>query len=271
MNKLDTDKNKKSLPLFGEKQKIGIVLSGGGIRGISHLGILKAFKDKKIPIHHITGTSAGAIVGALYANKIDPYEALQIFQNTRLLKLLKVAIGKPGLLNLESSYNLFKEYIPHDSFEKLSIKLTITATNFYNGKLQYFSEGDQLIKKMLASSCVPGVFNPIYINNNLYVDGGVLNNFPVEPLLNNCDIIIGSSCNHLPEISAPRGLKHILERTATLSINHDLEEKCKCINLLIEPKNLGEIGIFDIARAEEIYWIAHEEALKKLSALPLTS
>ncbi|RRN76134.1 patatin, partial [Pseudoxanthomonas sp. SGD-10] len=172
----------KTPTIIDKNKKVGLVLSGGGIRGIAHLGILKAFKDKNIPLYHITGTSAGAIAGALYANQVDPYEALQIFQNTKLLKLLKLAVGKPGLLNLESAYGLFKQYIPHDSFEALSIKLTITATNFNNGKLQYFNGGDQLIKKILASSCIPGVFNPIYIDHNLYVDGGVLNNFPVEPL-----------------------------------------------------------------------------------------
>lgn len=207
--------------------KIGLVLSGGGIRGIAHLGVLKALKEKNIAITHITGTSAGAIAGALYANQVDPYDALKIFQNTRLLRLLKLAFGKPALLNLESSYKLFREYLPHDSFEQLKIPLTITATNFNNGKLAYFSHGENLIKKVLASCCIPGVFTPIVIDDNFYVDGGVLNNFPVEPLLSKCDYIIGSSCNHLSPIGGIRGIKHILERTATLSVNHDIEEKIK--------------------------------------------
>ena len=244
--------------------KIGIVLSGGGIRGIAHLGVLKALKEKNIALCHISGTSAGAIAGALYANLVDPFEALTIFRNTKLLRLLKLAYGRPGLLNLESSYKLFKTYLPHDSFEELKIPLTITATNFGTGKLTYFNSGDELIKKMLASSCIPGVFNPIAIDGNLYVDGGVLNNFPVEPLLNNCDYIIGSSCNHLSPITQVRSIKHILERTATLSVNHDVEEKLKKVDLLIEPENLGNIGLFDIHRSEEIYWIAHENALKKI-------
>lgn len=251
--------------------KIGLVLSGGGVRGIAHLGILKALKEKNIQITHITGTSAGAIAGALYANLVDPYDALKIFQNTRLLRLLKLAYGKPALLNLESSYKLFKEYLPHDSFDELNMRLTITATNFNNGKLTYFHEGGQLIRKVLASCCIPGVFNPIAIDNYLYVDGGVLNNFPVEPLLTDCDYIIGSSCNHLPPIKQIRSIKHILERTATLSVNHDVEEKTKKVDLLIEPENLGSIGIFEIQRAEEIYWIAHESALKKITEAGLTS
>jgi NTE family protein len=243
--------------------KIGVVLSGGGIRGIAHLGVLKALKDKGVEISMITGTSAGAIVGALFANGVDPYEALTIFQKTKLFKFLKPAFRLPALLNLETAYPLFKTYLPHDSFEHLKIPLMVTATNFNEGKLVYFSKGD-LIRKVLASGCIPGVFNPILIEGKYYVDGGVLNNFPIEPLLHKFDIIIGSTCNHLPDTDKFRNIKHVLERTAILSINHDMEEKIKSIDVLIEPKGLGETNIFQISKAEEIFWLAHEEALHQI-------
>ncbi len=246
--------------------KVGIVLSGGGIRGIAHLGVLKALKDKKIPISHITGTSAGAIVGAFYANDIDPYFILEEFIKTKLFKYLRPAFRLPALLNLENAYSLLKQYLPHDSFEHLKIPLTITATNFNEGKLVYFSEGE-LIRKVLASSCIPGVFNPIMIDGTLYIDGGVINNFPVEPLLNNCDVIIGSSCNNLPVIDKVRNIKHVIERAALLSLNHTLEEKTKLIDVLIEPKGLGETSIFDVKKAEDIFLLAYEETLSKIPAI----
>ncbi|MEO5910733.1 MAG: patatin-like phospholipase family protein [Pelobium sp.] len=243
--------------------KIGIVLSGGGIRGVAHLGVLKAIEEKGIVISNISGTSAGSIVGALYANKIDPYEALQIFQETRLLKFIKPAFKSIALLNIENVAKLLKTYIPHDSFEHLKIPLTITATNFNEGKLVYFSEGE-LIRRVLASSCIPGVFKPIELDGKFYVDGGVLNNFPVEPLTGKCDFIIGSSCNHLPVVNQFRNMKHVIERAAILSINHDMEEKKKCLDILIEPLGLGETGVFDVKKAEEIFWIAHEETLHQI-------
>lgn len=249
--------------------KIGIVLSGGGIRGIAHLGVLKALKDKKTAISAVTGTSAGAIVGALYANDIDPYEILQVFNKTQLIRHLRVAFGSPALLNLETAFSLLNDYIPHNSFEHLKTPLTITATNFNEGKLVYFSEGE-LIRKVLASSCIPGIFSPIMIDGVLYVDGGVMNNFPVEPLLNNCDIIIGSSCNHLPVVHNLRNIKHVVERAALLSLNHTLEEKCKFIDVLVEPKGLGETSIFDVKRSEEIFWLAYEETLGKIPELNKT-
>lgn len=246
--------------------KIGIVLSGGGIRGIAHLGVLKALNDKNIPISIITGTSAGAIVGALYANNIEPYEALKIFNETRLIRHLRPAFSAPALLNLETTFALLKNYLSHNSFEHLKTPLIITATNFSDGKLVYFSEGE-LIRKILASSCIPGIFSPILIDGKLYVDGGVMNNFPVEPLLNNCDIIIGSSCNHLPNIKSIRNIKHAIERAALLSLNHTLEQKCEFIDVLIEPKGLGETSIFDVKKSEEIFWLAYEETLSKIESI----
>ncbi len=246
--------------------RIGIVLSGGGIRGIAHLGILKALKDKGVKISNITGTSAGAIAGALFANDIDPYDALQFFNETRLIKHLRPAFAGPALLNLETTFSILKDYLPHNSFENLKIPITITATNLNDGKLVYFSQGE-LIRKILASSCIPGIFRPIEIEGKLYVDGGVLNNFPVEPLLENCDVIIGSSCNHLPATNRLRSIKHVMERTALLSVNRTLEEKCKLVDVLIEPHGLGETGIFDVKKSEQIFWVAYQETLNKIDEI----
>ncbi len=246
--------------------KIGIVLSGGGIRGIAHFGVLKALKDKNISLSMITGTSAGAIAGALFANNVDPYDSLQIFQETKLLRILRPAFRSPALLNIESAIPLFKKYLPHNSFENLQIPLVIAATNFNKGKLVYFKEGD-LIRKVLASGCIPGVFTPVMIDGQYYVDGGVLDNFPIQPLLNNCDFIIGSSCNHLPEIDKFKNIKHVVERAAILSINSDMEEKRKLVDFLVEPKGMGQTSLFETKKAEEIFWLAYEETLKDIDKL----
>lgn len=246
--------------------KIGIVLSGGGIRGIAHLGVLKALQEKNIHVSIIAGTSAGAIAGALYANGVEPYQALKIFQENSLLKFIRPAFNKPALLNFENSSKLLESYIPHDSFENLKIPLIITSTDFFEGKLVYFSQGD-LIRKVLASSCIPGVFSPIEIDGKLFVDGGVLNNFPIEPLVGICDFIIGSSCNHLPVVKQFKNMKQVIERAAILAINHDIEEKRKWVDVMIEPEGLGETGTFDIKKAEEIFWKAHEDTLNQIEMI----
>lgn len=245
------------------KKKIGIVLSGGGIRGIAHLGVLKAFVNAGIEFNHVSGTSAGSIAGAFYAAGIDPEKALSIFIKTNLLRYVRPALGSLGLINIENVENILKDYFPDNKIETLKIPLTICATNFSEGTLAYFNKGP-LIRSILASSCIPGIFKPIMIDNQMYVDGGILNNFPVEPLIENCDYIVGSSCNNLQPVTKLTKIASLVQRTAIMTINHDMGRKAKLCNLFIEPKGMGKISTFDMKKAESIYWLAHEEALKAI-------
>ena len=156
-----------------------------------------------------------------------------------------------------------KTHFPEDLIEKLKIPLTITATNFSEGNLVYFDKGP-LIRAIQASCCIPGIFRPIMIDGQMFVDGGILNNFPVEPLLNNCDFIIGSSCNHLKPVDKISKITTLMSRAGVMSINKDMEQKGAFCNILIEPKGMGEISTFDMKKAETIYWLAYEETLKTL-------
>ncbi len=245
-------------------KKVGIVLSGGGIRGIAHLGVLKALINAGIKISHISGTSAGSIVGAFYASGIDPEEGLDIFLKTKLLRFIRPA-GSLGLVSIEHTSTLLKNFFPEDSIENLKIPLTITGTNFSEGNLVYFSKGP-LIKAIQASCCIPGIFRPIMIDGQMYVDGGILNNFPVEPLLNDCDFIIGSSCNHLKPVSSITNITSLMARAGLMTVNKDMEQKASFCNMMIEPKGMGEISTFDMKKAETIYWLAYEEALKTIKS-----
>jgi len=123
-----------------------------------------------------------------------------------------------------------------------------------------------LVRAIHASCCIPGVFKPIMIHGEMHVDGGVLNNFPVEPLLGECDYIIGSTCNHLKPVEKIVGITRLMQRAAIMSVNHDMERKSKFCNLMIEPKGMGEINTFDTKKAEIIYWLAYEEALKTIKS-----
>lgn len=243
--------------------KIGLVLSGGGIRGIAHLGVLQALTEAGIKFDRISGTSAGSIAGAMFAQGIEPAEILKIFLKTRLLKLLRPAFGTTGLISMDNTRSIFLEYLPHDSFEGLQIPLSITATNFSEGKLEYFSSGP-LIRAIMASSSIPFFFKPVMIEGKMYVDGGLLNNFPIEPLRKDCDFIIGSSCNHLPVVDKIVHYRKLIERAAIMSINADMEMKSQYCDVLIDPVGMGATSVFDVKKTEEIYWLSYEAALRKL-------
>ena len=243
--------------------KIGIVLSGGGIRGVAHLGVLQALTEAGIKFDMISGTSAGSIVGALFAQGIQPSEILNIFMKTHLYKYIRPAFGAKGLMSLDNIRTLLLEFIPHDSFEGLKIRTVITATNFNECKLAYFSSGE-LINPILASSAIPVFFKPIHIRGKIYIDGGILNNFPVEPLKSKCDFIIGSSCNHLPEVDTIESYRRLIERSIIMSINSDMAVKAELCDVIIEPKGMGAKSVFDIRKTVQIYWLAYEATLRKL-------
>jgi len=103
------------------KSSLGIALSGGGIRGIAHLGVLKAFDEYGISPKKVSGTSAGAIVGALYCQGYSPEEIMKIIHETNYFRLLRPAISWKGLFRIETLVDVFKDFFPHNSFSKLSI------------------------------------------------------------------------------------------------------------------------------------------------------
>lgn len=248
-----------------QPQKIGLALSGGGARGVSHLGVMQALTDHGIQFCHISGTSAGAIAAAFIAEGYSPRDFLQIIKDTKLLKLLRPSLGSTGLISILNARFLIEKYIPHNSFEKLKIKVTVSAVDLGEGKLVYFTEGNLDIA-VLASCCLPGIFRPIIINEHMYVDGGILNNFPVEPLVGNCDLIIGSSCNHLPIVTEIKSFGNLVDRAAMIAINSGLNTHKNLCDVVIEPHGLGGYGIFDTKAVDEIFMIGYEEGLKAIES-----
>jgi NTE family protein len=244
-------------------KKIGLALSGGGVRGVSHLGVMQALTDHGIEFSHISGTSAGAIAASFFAAGYAPKEVLQIIKETKLLKLLRPSIGSAGLISILRARFLFAKYIPHNSFQKLKIHVTISSVDLGEGRLVYFTDGE-LDLAILASCCLPGIFKPIIINEHMYIDGGILNNFPVEPLVGNCDLIIGSSCNHLPVVTEIKSFGSLVDRAAMIAINSSLNMHKILCDIVIEPHGLGGYGIFDTDAADEIYKIGYEEGLKAI-------
>ena len=249
------------------KVKIGIALSGGGVRGISHLGALKALNEVGIFPTKVTGSSAGAIAGAMYCQGYQPEEVLKIIVETNYFKFMRPAISLKGILNIESVGDLFKLYLPHNDFAQLKVPLAVAATDIRKGKVVYFDEGE-LIKPIMASSCIPGMFEPVQIAGKFFVDGGVLNNLPVEPLEGICDVVIGINCNHLPEESNIRNMKNLIERAVIMSMNYNVySRKAKC-DYFIEAHGLGKYGVFDIKKAPQLFQAGYQEAMKVIEVNP---
>lgn len=244
-----------------ENPVFGLVLSGGGVRGIAHIGVIRALEEHGIYPTFIAGASAGAIVGAFYAAGYRWDEMLQFFQDTPFFSIKNYAIKKPGLIDTDNFYHVLKKYFPDDDFQTLPKTLFISVTDIIEGRNKIFQKGP-LIHVTLASAAFPIMLSPIAIGDILYADGGITNNFPVEPLLGPCDRIIGSYVNPLEKIK-PESLTSgmaIMQRAFKIGMATASEQKFRHCDLLITPQPLSQYGTFSINHIDEIFRIGYQEA-----------
>ncbi len=252
-----------------ERKKVGLVLSGGGAKGVAHIGVLKVLEEAGIPIDYIAGTSMGSIVGGLYSIGYDArcLDSLVRVQNWPFLlsnrvyrydlpfsekeKDEKYLLSVPmlgskliqmpaGFISGQNIYNLFSELTLgyHDSLSFLDfpIPFSCVAANLVNGEEVVLSSGN-LPLAMRASMAIPGVFSPVVQDSMMLVDGGIANNYPVDVMRGmGADIIIG--------VDVSAGLRTMDELNSVVDIVDQLtnflgmakyEENIKLTNLYIKP------------------------------------
>lgn len=183
----------KKLEELPANSAVNLVLSGGGEKGVAHLAMLKKIEQLNLRLASISGCSAGAIVGAMYASGTSLDDIFNFFKQTEMFKLSWMTFSKPGLFNTNKYKTRLEGNMAAD-FSDLKIPLHVNTTNIQNGNSYYFSKGT-LIDKVLASCAIPGFFNPVEIDGELHSDGGVLDNFPVKPFVDSDIPVVGSYVN----------------------------------------------------------------------------
>jgi len=248
-----------------QAKRIGLVLSGGGVKGIAHIGLIKALNEYKLNAEVVSGTSVGALVGALYANGNSIDQMLNFFRETPLVKYNFFTFVKPGLMDTEKFHELFKRHFHEDSYQALKKKLYVTTTNLQDGDQRLFSSGE-LVRTLLASAALPPVFSPVEIEGQLYADGGIMNNFPIEPLMEECEFIIGSNVSairHIPKKAINSSLK-LTNRVTSLMIYASNRQKLQYCDLVFEPEQLGTFGILDKKGIEKAFEVGYLNAVRVL-------
>jgi NTE family protein len=246
-----------------KKYKTGIVLSGGGARGFAHLGVLKALNDAGIYPDVIAGTSAGALVGVLYADGYPPDEILKLMNASSSLHYVRPTVPREGLLQISGIERILKENLRAETFEDLKLPLYVTATDLNNGRAEYFSSGE-LLRPVIASASIPVLFKPVIIDKIHYVDGGVLDNMPIKPIEGQCDFIIGSFVNPIGYEKTVTSLVQIAERTFMLNMSKEIEYKTKKFDVFIAPPELKNYKILDPEKALEVFEIGYKATKSKL-------
>jgi NTE family protein len=251
-----------------KQHKIGLVLSGGGARGFAHLGVIQALNEAGIYPDVISGTSAGALIGVLYADGHSPKQILKLMNSGSRLDFMRPALPREGLLQIGGISKILKNSLHAKTFEELKIPLFVSATDLNNGKVIYFSEG-LLLDPVIASASIPVLFQPVIINNIYYVDGGVLDNLPIRPIEKKCKFLIGSFVNPVGYVEKISGLINIAERAFMLSMSKEIIEKSKRFDLFVAPLELRNYKILDPEKAEELFSVGYKDTKKELQKIDI--
>ncbi len=250
------------------RKKIGLVLSGGGAKGFAHVGILRAIEEAKLPIDYIGGTSMGALVGGLYAMGVSLDEIEHIISITDWDAVLGDKVSRSEMrfddkiLHDENFvFVKFKgtDFLPPESyskgqqirnilhyfalkypqnidFKKLPIPFYCVATNIENGNIEILESGD-LAESLRASMSIPSIFKPVTLDNKLLVDGGLVNNFPVDIMATkNVDYIIGVDVQtYLTTKENINTVFDIIDQALSFTNNIKAKENLKLVDLHIKP------------------------------------
>ena len=248
--------------------ELGMVLSGGGARGVAHAGVLQALADAGLEPDCLAATSSGAIVAALYAAGYSSDEIVEFFVTKNPFRFSKLSLGKPGFIDTEKVRADFLEYFPDDSFEALGKRLFLTATDIVNARLEIFTSG-RLIPAILASAAVPMVFTPIEIDGRWFSDGGIIDNFPVEPLLGLCDAIVGVYASPMREVDQAqlRSSLSVSVRAFEVAMYYSSRRRFQHCDLVISPPELSRFGHFDTKDVRQIYEVGYEAGKARVDEL----
>ncbi|MEO8733695.1 MAG: patatin-like phospholipase family protein [Flavobacteriales bacterium] len=232
------------------------VLSGGGARGAAHLGVLRAMEEVGIRPSAISGTSAGALVGAFIADGRTPQETMALVQeNVKRSRLIR----RPALASKRIE-GFLRAHLTHERFEDLPIPLYVSATNLEKGGQHIFSSGE-LVPALMASCAIPMIFPPVLVGGTYYVDGGVSNNLPVDPFAMIKDQVVAVHVNPLPPfLPGRRGMLRTMDRIWHLNFRELVMRSAQGCGLFIEPPELARFNMFELSKMNVIEAIGHTYA-----------
>jgi len=239
-----------------KNKKIGIALGGGGSRGFPHIGVLKALEEEGIYPDVISGTSAGAIVGSLLADGKTPDEIMEVMSEIELTDIAKIGLPKKGFASLDNLRKKLKENLKATKFSELEKSLYLGLSNLLTGEIDYISEGD-ITKAVQGSSSIPIIFSPVEINGQVYVDGSLLDNVPVKPLIDQCDIIIAIDIMPIEAVDAIDDVRDVITRVFQMAVSMQNYSRESC-DLIIELVEVAEYNILDTRHNEEIYKLGYD-------------
>jgi predicted acylesterase/phospholipase RssA/glycosidase len=243
-----------------KKYKLGLALSGGGAKGFAHIGVFRLLEECKLRPDVISGTSAGAIAGVLFADGYSASEIQELFTGRDFSEFAQLQIPKDGLFDNKRFCSFLERNLRAKRFEDLKTPLVVVATDLDNGKSREFRSGP-IAEAVVASCSIPIIFSPVEINGLHYVDGGLFRNFPVSPIREECERVIGVNVSPLIPHKYKQTLWGIAERSYHYIFRANTLEDRKICDILIETEETEAYKTFDLENVASIADIGYNAAI----------
>lgn len=255
------------------KATVALALGGGASKGFAHIGIIKVLKENNIPVKIVTGTSAGSIVGSMYASGMSPDRLELEAEILGKTDLVDLTLSTSGFIKGEKLQNYINRKVGNRPMQQFPIKFAAVATDFESGKPVVFNVGNagQAVR---ASASIPNVFQPVVIGNRKYVDGGLSQPVPVSAAKKmGANFIIAVDISARPAKNVSQGMFSYLDQTFNVMSQTALHQELGQANVVIKPQvlELGSVGGFDqkqraIQLGEQAARAALPEIKRKLAA-----
>lgn len=253
----------------------GLCLSGGGALGFAHIGALQALCEHGVRPEFISGASVGAIIGVLFAEGYAPDDIFHLSEDYKLYDLFHIvktttsSLRSRGISRHDKIKRMLYELIPHDSFDLLKTRFCVSVVDICKPDWEIVGHGGNLIGHVLASMSVPLVFVPEVIGHKVYVDGGVMNNLPVEPLRGECRRVIGIDVQDIGEVPNVTDKTHMLKRYYGAMMKQIQRPRVALCDHYVSFPELEKFAVSDFRKYKEIYQIGYDVTSRYLDAHPI--
>ena len=245
--------------------KVGLALGGGGAKGVAHIGVLKALEEANVQIDYLAGTSVGAMVASLYAFNIDIDSISKLARRLTISDITTFKLSKTGFFTTELLRKLLIEYVGDVNIEDASIPLAIVATDINTGEAVIFRQGP-LADAVCASASIPGIYIPMNLNGRTLVDGGLVQNVPVQPLKDmGAGVVIASHLSSVDSYEEPENVLDVMRNAFEIAVSQHTKGEVEMADLLV-AMDLSDFSLRDnTERHDELFAIGYESATKQLS------
>lgn len=251
--------------------RISLALSGGAARGAFHIGVLRSLLDHNIEVAAVSGSSIGAVIGAAFCGGKQPEDILEIFKSKAFKKMMKFSFKGSGFISMDSNAAIISELFTTSTLESLKIPLSVTLTNYKEQKIQRFDSGE-IFPIVTASSALVPLFKPVTYNHVEYIDGGVFDNLPIEPLKKYQLPILGINL-HPNESGTPRSKLGWFKCLVNLGWQGNILENINQCDYYLAPQELHKLPLFSLKSLDDGYDMGrrHMDVMIENEAFSLSS